>query len=168
MRNLLGGWQISGIANYYSGGPLGFSAEGNPLNTGFNRPNIAPGATATINWGAVNQVDASGNPVLMLHTTGIMDPGTWAVGNAPRNIDILRYRWSFNEDMGFAKKFYFGERVKAEFRIEFFNVFNRVMKNCGPDTFIPDIASGGGFGLAPQTCQSNGPRTGQAFIRINF
>jgi hypothetical protein len=118
MRNLLGGWQISGIANYQSGGPLGFGAGGNPLNTGFNRPNIAPGASAAINWSNVNKVDANGNPVSMLVVQGITDPGNWAVGNAPRNTEILRYRWSFNEDMGFAKKFFLGERVKAEFRIE--------------------------------------------------
>jgi hypothetical protein len=43
---VLGGWSLSGILNYYSGGPLGFGGASNPMPNGWNggqRPNVAAG-----------------------------------------------------------------------------------------------------------------------------
>jgi hypothetical protein len=74
--------------------------------------------------------------------------------------------WYENENVTLGKKFFLGERVQAQLRVEFFNVLNRNVKNCVPNT---DISSGvGSFGLAPTFCQSNSARQGQAFFRIQF
>ena len=42
-RQLIGGWQVSGVFQYESGTPFGISASGTPLETGGNRANVVPG-----------------------------------------------------------------------------------------------------------------------------
>jgi hypothetical protein len=134
------------------------------LNNGFNRANVVPGIKPVISWQNVDKTDASGNPLPVLNPEAFSDPGPWVPGNAPRVLDSLRLPPTYNENIALAKKFFLGDRVQAELRIEFFNILNRVIRSCIPDTNISD----GGFGLAPQQCQSNLPRQGQAYFRISF
>jgi hypothetical protein len=165
-KNAIGGWQVSGVLQYQSGTPLGVSANGNPLNNGFNRANVVPGVNPFIgSWNNVDKVDANGNPLPILNPAAFSDPGSWTLGNAPRQLADIRLPWSSNENVALAKKFFLGERVHAELRMEFFNILNRDLKVCSPST---DITAGNGFGLAPQQCQSNHPRQGQAYFRIQF
>lgn len=163
-KNLVGGWQLSGILQYQSGTPFGVSASGNPLNNGFNRANVVPGIEPVISWNNVDKTDKSGNPLPVLNPHAFADPGPWVPGNAPRVLESLRLPPTYNENIALAKKFFLGDRVHAELRMEFFNILNRVIRSCMPDTNISD----GGFGLAPQQCQSNAPRQGQAYFRISF
>ena len=60
-----------------------------------------------------------------------------------------------------AKTFAITERVKAEFRGEFFNAFNRHVFN-KPDSGVQDT----NFGQVGSTLL--GPRNGQFVLRINF
>lgn len=163
-KNVAGGWQVSGILQYQSGMPFGVGASGNPLNNGFNRANIVPGIKPVISWKNIDKADSSGNPLPVLNPRAFSDPGPWVPGNAPRELGSLRLPPSYNENVALAKTFFGGDHLRAEVRIEFFNVLNRVMKSCMPDTNISD----GGFGLAPQQCQSNLPRQGQAYFRMSF
>jgi hypothetical protein len=163
-KNLAGGWQVSGILQYQSGSPFGVSASGNPLNNGFNRANVVPGIEPVISWKNVDKTDKSGNPLPVLNPKAFSDPGPWVPGNAPRLLESLRLPPTYNENIALAKKFFLGDRIQAELRMEFFNILNRVIRSCMPDTNISD----GGFGLAPQQCQSNLPRQGQAYFRISF
>jgi hypothetical protein len=163
-KNLAGGWQVSGVLQYQSGTPWDVSASGNPLNNGFNRANVVPGIKPVISWKNVDKTDASGNPLPVLNPKAFSDPGPWVPGNAPRLLESLRLPPTYNENIALAKKFFLGDRVQAELRIEFFNTLNRVIRSCMPDTNISD----GGFGLAPQQCQSNLPRQGQAYFRVSF
>lgn len=170
MKNLIGGWQTSGILNYSSGTPLSVSAGGNPLNNGFNRANIVPGVKPMLgSWKDVDKCRsyAGGQcvPYQLLNPAAFSDPGSWVPGNSPRELSDLRLPWYENENMKLGKKFFIANRVQAELSIEYFNVFNRVVKQCAPDT---DISDGGSFGLAPTFCQSDSPRQGQAFFRITF
>jgi hypothetical protein len=163
-KNLAGGWQVSGVLQYQSGTPFGVMASGNPLNNGFNRANVVPGIEPVISWNNVNKTDKVGNPLPVLNPKAFSDPGPWVPGNAPRVLDSLRLPPTYNENIALAKKFFLGDRVQAELRMEFFNVLNRVIRSCMPDNNISD----GSFGLAPQQCQSNAPRQGQAYFRISF
>jgi hypothetical protein len=172
MRNLIGGWQISSILNYSSGFPLSIGADGNPLNNYFNnRANIVPGVNPySGSWNDINKCAGySGgqcNPFQLLNPAAFSDPGPWVPGTSPRYLSYLRVPWYENENVTLGKKFFLGERVQAQLRVEFFNVLNRNVKNCVPNT---DISSGvGSFGLAPTFCQSNSARQGQAFFRIQF
>ena len=171
MKNLIGGWQASGILNYSSGSPLSISASGNPLNNGFNRANIVPGVKPLIgSWKDVDKCSSytggQCTPHQLLNPAAFTDPGPWVPGNSPRNLSYLRLPWYENENASLGKKFFFGERVQAQLRVEYFDVLNRVVKNCSPNT---NISSGAGsFGLAPMFCQGNSPRQGQGFFRISF
>ncbi|HEX3105768.1 MAG TPA: TonB-dependent receptor [Terriglobales bacterium] len=172
MNNIIGGWQLSGIVQYRSGTPLSVGANsysGSPFNNGFNRANIVPGVNPYIgSWHNTDKVDANGNPLPILNPAAFSDPGPWVPGNAPRNLDYLRLPWSYNENVALGKKFFMGERVHAELRVEFFNLLNRDLKNCAPNTNISSGTGIGGFGAAAEQCQSNRPRQGQAFFRIQF
>ena len=80
--------------------------------------------------------------------------------------------------MAVGKKFFLGERVNAELRVEFDNVLNR-MGVCGGDHMDNDPYHVSGldpnntnfnFGIVSPgaLCQGNTPRRGQAFFKITF
>ena len=169
-KNVLGGWQVSGVFQYASGTPLQILANNNdPFLNGFNRANFNPSVPLNVNYNNYYK----GLPVFT--QSAFSDPG-FAQGNAPREIAQLRNPFNANENVGLAKHFYFGEHVNAELRIEFFNVLNR-MQICGSgqglDTGVNDGSLRFGF-VSPTgsggstTCQGNTPRQGQGFFKVSF
>lgn len=169
-KNLIGGWQVSGVFQYASGLPITIFANNNdPFLNGLNRANYNPQIPLNVNYNNYYK----GLPVF--NTAAFSDPG-FTQGNEPRNLGNLRNPFISNENLALAKHFYFGERVTAELRVEFFNVLNR-MQVCGPDTGVADGANYFGFvnpsgnGAGPggsNACQGNTPRQGQALFKINF
>jgi hypothetical protein len=170
MKNLLGGWQLSGLFTYASGLPITIYAGGNdgdPFLNGFNRANYNPAIGLNVNYNNYYK----GLPVF--NTAAFSDPG-FTQGNEPRVLSNLRNPFQSNENFALAKHFYFGERVTAELRMEYLNLFNR-MQICGPDTGVND---GANFGLVSPTtvngvlvsspCQANTPRQGQIFLKLSF
>lgn len=165
-KNLLGGWQLSGNFSYSSGVPFGIAAGGDPLLNGFNRANVT-GQPIDLNWNNYYK----GLPVF--NTAAFADPGQFVPGTSLRNLTGLRNPFNSNENIALAKRFFFGERVSAELRMEFFNILNR-MQVCGSQNAGVNATSNNvsntGFGLdspgAP--CQGNTPRQGQAYFNITF
>jgi hypothetical protein len=157
-KNLLGGWQFSGVFQYSSGTPMGIGANGSPLRTG-NIANLVAGQPFNVNYDNYYK----GLPIFS--RAAFSSPGNFALGNAPRRIAGLRGAFNSNENFALAKHFYFGERVSAELRMEFANILNR-MQVCGPETNVNNsnfgIVNGG------SVCQNNSPRTGQAFFKVSF
>ena len=105
-------------------------------------------------------------------------PGAWRVGNAAPFYSGLRNPFESNETLGLSKRFFLGERVNAELRVEFDNVLNR-MRVCGGDKMNTDPYDVPGldpnnpdftFGIVSPgaVCQGNLPRRGQAFFKITF
>jgi len=172
-RNLIGGWQVSGILSYSTGSPFGsnsITANGDPLGSGAgNRANMVSGVPISVNWNNYHH----GTPVFTI--AAFSDPGKWTLGNSPRVIGALRNPFNENENIGLAKHFYFGERVSAELRMEFFNIFNRA-QICGFNNTDHNVSDGvGAFGYdnisspgVPAPCQGNTPRHGQAFFKVTF
>ncbi|MGB7844466.1 MAG: TonB-dependent receptor [Candidatus Acidiferrum sp.] len=169
-KNLLGGWQMSGVFQYASGTPNVVLANNNdPFLNGINRANYNPQVALHVNYNNYYK----GLPVF---TQGAFsDPG-FVQGNEPRILGGLRNPFSSNENLALAKHFFFGERVTAELRVEFFNVLNR-MQVCNADFNFQDGPNNFGFvnpsgnGAGPggsNTCQGNTPRQGQAFFKISF
>ena len=161
-KQILGGWQLSGIFQYASGVPFGIGASGTPLQTGGNRANLVPGVPVNIKY---NNYYTGG---LAFNTNAWTNPGRFAVGDAARNQSNLRNPFSSNENISLGKKFSFGEKVFAEIRMDYFNILNR-MQVCGPtngnvDTNVSDATFGQFFG----PCQANRPRQGQAYFKVNF
>jgi len=158
-KNLIGGWQWSGVFSASSGSPLSILANNNdPLGNGFNRADFVSGQRFSVNYNNYYK----GLPVF--NPAAFSDPGFFP-GNTPRNISGLRSASYNNLDSGFAKKFFFGERVTAELRMDFFNLFNRPQP-CGPSTNVDDTNFGIINGGSP--CQGNSPRRGQAYFKVSF
>jgi hypothetical protein len=175
MKNVLGGWQLSGLFTYASGLPITISAGGNdgdPYLNGFNRANYNPAIPLSVNWNNYYK----GLPVF--NTAAFSDPG-FTAGDEPRVLSNLRNPFQSNENFALAKKFFFGERVRAELRMEYANIFNR-MQICGTPQSALDagVDDGANFGrVSPTTvngvvrsspCQGNTPRQGQIFLKVNF
>jgi len=129
---IIGGWQISGTTNWSSGLPWtpSFSECGNEEDVGVCRPNRGSGS---FHMGAGSlQHPASGSPYVQYFTplpsiVGVTsgpftDPGNGHLGNY--GVNSLRGPRAFFADAALMKNFAITERVKAQFRMDAFNVFN--------------------------------------------
>jgi hypothetical protein len=163
--SILGGWQISPILTYATGTPIWSGtggtvvAPGDPLGNGCapcNRANIVPGVQQEFSYNNVYK----GLPVL--NAAAFTAPGLWTLGTAPRVLP-LRPPWNLNENVSLAKAFAIGERVKAELRISYFNLLNRVVFG-GPNTLLLTDPN---FGQVINN-QANTQRQGQAQITVSF
>ncbi len=129
VRTALGGWELSTILSYASGSSLTTygvrAADGAPggLNgSGANqdslRPNLVPGEPCRARGGPKNQWLNPNRYTLVGYTIGA-PTGTASVG------DCLSPGIA-NTDLGVFKNFKAGERVTVQFRMDFFNLFNKV------------------------------------------
>jgi hypothetical protein len=134
---VLAGWQTNGILSFRSGFPFTVS-QGNIINTGNNpvRPDrLANGSLAnqTINqW-----FDPDAFHIVSCQNSAI--PQTCHYGNSGRA--ILEGPGFHNADVSLFKNFNLIERLKLQFRAEFFNLTNT------PQFGIPNggLNTGGGF-----------------------
>jgi carboxypeptidase family protein/TonB-dependent receptor-like protein len=134
---MLGGWQLTGI-NVFQGG-LGLTATlggSSVLNLGGERrarPNlignpVLPESQRTVaRWFNIDAFQPS------------FSPAPQAFGNA--GVGIMRGPGYVNFDFTLAKNFNVTERIRFQFRTEFFNAFNRA--NFGPPNIARDST---GFG----------------------
>ena len=179
-KNIIGGWQMSGVFTYASGTPFNVSSgfDGDPLLNGFNRANLVPGVPISVNWN--NYYKSSPSFFVPVFTQSAFASSGFAPGNEPRNVTQLRNPFSGSENVGLTKRFFFGERVSADLRMEFFNVLNR-MQVCGSGSTNTNVDSnpltgGRNAGLPSRlgvvargnVCQGNSPRRGEAYFRIRF
>jgi len=120
---------------------------------------------------------ASLNNIGCYVTTGggvLTPPAYGTIGNASRN--VFRLPHYFNADFSVSKEWKFKERYSAQFRAEFFNIFN--WTNFGPPpTLDPGAGAGGQFGCScatPDVAGSNpvlgsgGPRHIQFGLKLNW
>jgi len=115
---LVGGWELSGITTIQSGTAFtvqtGFAQSNNQANEFVDRPNLKPGA---------NNNPVLGGPDHYFDSTvfALEPPGTY--GNVAR--DTLVTPGFATLDLTLAKEFPVRERLKIDFRSEFFNSLNR-------------------------------------------
>lgn len=125
---IIGGWQITGTTNWSSGLPWTPSTAecGGEEDVGVCRPNRGSGSFA-LSPGSL-QHPAGSNPYRQFFTplaslTGpFTDPGVGNLGNI--GFDSYRGPRVFFADAAIFKNFAITERVKAQFRMDAFNVFN--------------------------------------------
>lgn len=156
---VLGGWQFGWVARYRSGTPIGvFASNILPIFGGGNRPNIVPGADPQLSR-------KNFDPALdkVIDAAAFSQPADYTFGNAPRYLGNLRTFPFYNEDFNVSKRFLFTESINLEFRVEFFNVFNRVVFG-GINSFY----SPANPNLGRVSNQFNLPRQGQFALKLNF
>jgi hypothetical protein len=139
LNGILGGWQLTGVYQFQSGGWLSMSSgtdrsldgldgdravriEGVPLEV---QPTQTCGTPPCVFWF---------NPAAFRQA----DPGTWG---SPSSMNVMRGPSATQTDLGVFKNVRFTNDMGVQFRAEFFNVFNNV--NFGnPTTSV----SSGNFG----------------------
>ena len=147
LGQIVGGWTMTGIHNYRSGGTLSVSdprinGAGYPI-----RPDVVSGADPVIYDGSTVDL-VNGTPYLnraAFATQPLSAQGIpTRIGTAPAILDV-RGPALYTEDLGFLKRFGVGERT-AEFRVDIINLFNR-SGLAGPNTDLSSPNFGKIFGV---------------------
>ncbi|MBK7929070.1 MAG: TonB-dependent receptor [Bryobacterales bacterium] len=154
-RFVLGGWQVNGIITYQSGTPLALSAS--------NTSGLFAARTQPNNNGQSGRktgpVQERLNSYLL--TSPYSQPAAFTFGNLSRFLPDIRSDSTRNWDVSLFKQFMITERVRTQFRAEFFNAFNTVRFG-SPNTTVNSAA----FGVV--TSQSNAPRQIQFGLKVLF
>jgi hypothetical protein len=142
VQAVAGGWELAGISQYSSGASLSFYQNGITENTGL----VAGGANAP-GAGALNQLfgnGGGGNPPLRPLLSGqgchtgdsgsqVLNPGVvtligYPIGTYPTGVQPRGYCHgpsNVNTDFSVDKNWrVWGERIRIQFRLDFFNLFN--------------------------------------------
>ena len=166
VRQVLGGWQLSGLVQAQTGRPFTVVSGVNNSGTGIgqDRANLVgnpygPGAcaaakitTSCVDW--LNPAAFTANPKNTFGNTGK---------------GAFRLPGSYTWDMGLFKNFSITERWKLQFRAEYFNVFNRA--NFMDDSQVTGnsnfqkLSSTNNFGAINQAAD---PRIGQLALKVLF
>ncbi|MDO8942166.1 MAG: hypothetical protein Q7U75_03235, partial [Desulfobacterales bacterium] len=130
VNGLIGGWQISGIVNYFSGTPIGFGGATSPLPNGWNggqRPNVAAGELKASTWdpSKFNFATITAPENTYLNKSLFSDPASLTLGTSAMRYTIIRGFGTVNEDIGILKNIRFNEHTRAQIRAEMLNIFNR-------------------------------------------
>lgn len=157
VRQLISGWQISGMNRYQSGPPLRISgAQSTGIFSG-NRPTYVQGQNIRTDVSAGN-FDPGVHR--WLNVNAFSTGERFRFGDVPRTIHERGFPF-FDESFSLLKKTRVAERVQFEFRVEFYNVFNRV-------NFAPPVTSITSPTFGQVTSQLGNPRQAQLGLRISF
>ncbi|MGC2639441.1 MAG: TonB-dependent receptor [Acidobacteriaceae bacterium] len=129
-----GGWELSGIATFKGGIPIGVFGNDQPTWGGNPRPDVIG-----------NVHSAHPNAHEWFNTGAFAFAPYGSFGNAPRYFSDLRGPHYQNWDTALEKNWLFGESMRLQFRFETFNTFNH------PNFYAPEAGA-----TAYQGCDPNG------------
>jgi len=115
LARFIEGWTFSGITTFQTGSPLTIRTDADPANTGQSqeRPDVLSDPTLP---------RGQRTPARWFNTAAFADPTTYRYGTAGRG---LVYNPGINNwDLCLMKNTTIRERLKLQFRVEFFNAFN--------------------------------------------
>ncbi|MBS1797290.1 MAG: TonB-dependent receptor [Acidobacteria bacterium] len=159
---LLNNWEIAGVAVFQSGLP--FSVVDSNDTSIISRANANPAFTGTSYYttgdvsNRLSQYFNTSAFVLSRPGAATFDPNN-PYGNTTRN--LLTGPGQKNVDVSFIKFIPFTEKIRGEFRAEFFNIFNWV-NYANPNNNI----AGANFGRIERA--SSGPRVIQFAFKLGF
>ena len=165
LRRVFGGWQLGGVVSAQTGRPFTVLSGVNNSGTGIgqDRANLigapyGPGACVAAKITTTSCVD-------WLNRASFQSNGSATFGNIGKA--SFRLPGSYTWDMGLSKNFSFTERLKLQFRAEFFNVFNRAnfMDDSTSLTNFQKLSSANSFGAIQQAAD---PRIGQLALKLFF
>ena len=157
---VIGGWIFTGIQQYSVGTPIVLSATNSlPIFNQAQRPNVVSGVPLENNLSNFDPNNKASNHYINLAAFTV--PAPYTFGTAPRSFTGLRNPTSLNENFGLLKRIAFTERISLTYRVEFFDVFNRVVFG-SPASNV----SASNFGII--SSQGNTPRQGQMALRLDF
>ena len=110
---MLGGWELSGIATFKDGIPLGLFGNDQPTFGGNPRPDVI--ANPKLSKRTLNE---------WFNTGAFQFAAYGSFGTAPRFFSNLRSPGYQDWDTALEKNWIFHETMRAQFRFETFNTFN--------------------------------------------
>jgi hypothetical protein len=164
------GWSVNGITSFQMGFPMGFTqGNGNKLsNGGFGigtlRPDLKPGCDAAKSGPAKYRLNAWFDKSCYAVAGTFSNGGKtdYAIGSSTRTDPFVRTPGVHNWDLSILKSTKIHENINAQFRAEFFNLFNHP-QFAAPQGAVDDPVN---FGVI--IAQANNPRLAQFSLRINF
>lgn len=124
VRYIASNWEMSGLVFLRSGNPFTpVSSKGNSLSPGYSsvdRANLVPGQDWRVSGRNRNEIINLG----YFNQSAFTDPPPGSRGNVGRS--VLRGPGYADTDFMLARLFPIKERLRLQFRSEFFNLFNRV------------------------------------------
>jgi hypothetical protein len=177
LRNVVGGWNFSGLFRYASGSLIAVPGSTNNLNgllfqgTRMNRVPDVPLYLKDLNC---HCIDPNKDFVLNPAAWEDVPDGQW--GYSARYYNDYRYQRRPDEQLSVGRTFRFRERYRFHVRAEFFNAFNRTFM-ANPDagnplaTQIRNATTGvpqSGFGRINSANLGGDPRFGQLVARFEF
>lgn len=133
LNKVVGGWQMGAIVSFSAGTPFtpltSFSRSRDQARSVSDRPNLKPGANsshvsgATAGCAGVPAGQKLGTPDRYYDPCSFLLPAVGTYGNVGR--DTIIGPGFIGSDMTLVKMTAITERVKADFRAEFFNILNR-------------------------------------------
>ena len=163
MSMVVNDWQMSGIATFSGGAPLG---------VGFAQV-VATDITGSPTDGA--RIVVTGNPVLprgdrtfsrYFDTTVFAAPAVGTIGNSART--VIRGPGTHNWDLTAYKSFAYKERVRTQFRAEFYNAFNHTQWTSLDTTARFDAAGRQVNTQFGQVTAARSARRVQLVLRVTF
>jgi hypothetical protein len=159
VNQLLGGWGVTGTTALQGGFPLSFTTSQNNSHSFNNseRPNVTSGCRKSISGSAQARLGK------WFNTSCFTQPDAYTFGNESREDPNLRAAGVANWDLSAYKTFPFTANGKAnlQFRVEAFNVFNRVQFGYPGET-----QGNSNFGVVSSV--NNLPRLVQFALRLGF
>jgi hypothetical protein len=117
-QKLAGGWSVSAIETLQSGFPFTPQLGFNPTNNGDSRNPIRPSWNPAFSGPVI-----LGRPNLYYNPAAFVVPAAGTYGDAGRN--VLTGPGLATTDISLAKNTPLNDRLRLQFRAEFFNLFNR-------------------------------------------
>jgi Carboxypeptidase regulatory-like domain len=117
-QKLAAGWTVSGIETIQSGFPFTPELGYNPTNNGDSRDPIRPSWNPAFTGPVI-----LGNPNEYYNPNAFVVPATGTYGNVGR--DVLTGPGLAETDLSATKNTALSEKLRLQFRAEFFNIFNR-------------------------------------------
>jgi len=164
---LISGWSVNGIVTFQEAYPLALKAQNNTLATTFGqvlnyngfttqiRPNRVAGCDPVKTGAAQSRLSG------WFNTACYSQPGSYSLGNVSRTEPALRGHGVNNWDFTMSKMTTITEKVKLQFKAEFFNLFNRVQ-------FAVTNTQLGTSSFGVVTAQKNTPRLVQFALKLAF
>ena len=160
LNQAIGGWKLNGIFSVQSGYPLSFSETGTQAFAG-SRPTYVPGVNPLIQGSTHTRLGGAGQSQSYLNAGAFRLSRAFEMGNVPRSVALVRSPLTFQDDLSAIKDFPIHESLSLQFRLEAFNVLNKVQFGF-PNTTVGSST----FGYI--TSQANLPRNVQAALKLYF
>ena len=156
---LISGWGVDGVTTLQTGFPLALLAAATSLSTNFGagppRPNVTAGCNKIPDGSSQSRVGQ------WFNTACFSQPSTFGFGSEARTDPNIRVAGIANYNLALFKNTAITERIRLQFRVESFNLFNRVQ-------FGPPGATIGTATFGVVSTQINDPRLIQLAMRLTF